>query len=667
MRKSLRDLLPYLALALVLLLTIAVYRPGLQGGFLFDDFGNLPALGATGPINNWDSFWRYVTSGIADPIGRPLTLLSFLVDARDWPSSPYPFKRTNLILHLLNGVLLFALLCQLGERLKYDKHRQRIAALLGSSLWLLHPLLVSTTLYIVQREAMLPATFVIAGLLFWLQGRQLLSEDRLLRGMAWSALGLGFFTLLGVLAKANGALLPVYALLMELIILAPRYPITNLRTRYTHKCIMTVFTAIPSAIILGYLSWNALSGVFANHLVEGRPWSVAQRLMTEPRVLLDYLQLLWAPRPFSSGLFNDQYSASSSWFQPITTLPAALAVLGLLIAAWHARLKHPAISLVVLFYFAGQLLESTSIPLELYFEHRSYLPAMLMFWPLGLWLSDVRSLRLLKLLLIVALPLALACMTAVRAELWGDIRSQALLWARINPDSPRAQANAASIEMQNGRARDAALRLERWVMRKPNEVQLAVNMLNAHCLTGGLHAGDIQAAKHAMEYTYNPGSLLTQWFERTIPLAISGGCKGLDTDGLIAMIQAGLNNPHLSAPGSQQDLVYLRARIALAQRRPDQALIDFKHALDLQVRPGMALNEAATLGAAGYPSYGLQLLDHYQQVEGQEEPPSPGMPRLHAWVLARQNYWQREQDHLRHQLVLDASAGNMNTRPPALD
>ena len=70
-----------------------------------------------GAIDNWPAFWRYITSGSADPTGRPLSLLSFLVDARNWPADPAPLLRTNVLLHLLNGALLFVLLRQLGRRL----------------------------------------------------------------------------------------------------------------------------------------------------------------------------------------------------------------------------------------------------------------------------------------------------------------------------------------------------------------------------------------------------------------------------------------------------------------------------------------------------------------------------------------------------------------------
>lgn len=658
---------PSLMLLAVLLLATAAYWPGLHGGFLFDDFANLPALGASGPVDNWPTFWRYITSGTADPTGRPLTLLTFLFDARSWPADPYPFKRTSLILHLFNGALLYALLAKLGRILAAEEHCCRAAALFGTALWLLHPLLVSTTLYIVQREAMLPATCVLTGLLIWLHGRSQLTTGNVPAGLGWSVIGLGGFTLLGVLAKANGALLPLYALLIEIIVLAPRQPMPGGKARRMHSVFMRLFGGVPAAAIGSCLIWMGVHSVLLGGNASGRPWSVAQRLLTEPRVLMEYLSLLWLPRPFSSGLFNDQYVASTSLLHPVTTLPAIISISVLVGGAWWLRRRQPALALAVLFYFAAQLIESTSIPLELYYEHRNYLPALLMFWPLGLWLADTRTMPLLKRGLMIALPISLALMTHARAEVWGDVRTQALVWARINPDSARAQANAAQIEMQTGHPLDAVRRLETLMIDQPDQVQLAFNLIGARCMTGGLSSQDISAAKTAMQGTPNTGALFAHWFDHILPVALSGSCPGLGPSDLLSLINAGLHNPKLDAAGPQQDFTYLRGRIALAQQHPDAALADFSHALDQQVRPGMALQAAATLGAAGYPAHGLRLLDHYQQVKVKAVPPGPGMSRVHWWVLAYQNYWPHELAHLRHQLNLDAKAVSTNTAQPHPD
>lgn len=740
MRQRLKNASVLVVATILIVLVWVSYFPGLAGGFLFDDFGNLPALGATGPVDHWPTFWRYLTSGTADPTGRPLTLLSFLLDARDWPADPHLFKRSSLILHLFNGVLLTLLLRRLGL-IAFGRHaRQRIemAAVLGAAIWLLHPLFVSTTLYVVQREAMLPATFTLLGLLLWLRGRRaLLHCGHTVHGLIWIALGLGGCTLLGVLSKANGILLPALALVIEYTLMPwassqdraldklwliqtemigvatgaagttsvatrrshgfaaiPRTgrsiaatPATEWNTRETngqkvriYGWAMGVFGWLPAGLVAAYLLRSGWTG-FIDGVSALRPWTMGQRLLTQPRVLMEYLDLLWLPRPFTPGLFNDQIKASLTLWSPMSTLPSLVAVLALIVGAWLLRRRLPALTMAILFYFIGQSLESSTIPLELYFEHRNYLPAMLMFWPLALWLCGVRqsmgptteaatesSVILAprkpsamnradwaKGALAVVLLLGLGLMTHARAQLWGNTRDQGVLWATLNPDSPRAQANAALLEMASGQPQFAIVRLETLLRSEPDQVQLAFNLIGAHCMLGALGPNDLAQARHAISTTRDPGSLLVHWFDSGMTTAIDGRCRDLDLNALESLLDAGLANHKLiEVNGRHQDLLYLKGRIALERHDPATALREFNAALDLDIRPGAALEQAAQLGSAGYPREGLTHLEHYENVRHEQAQPAFGMPRLHAWVLHHQDYWPKEIARLRATLRQDA-------------
>ncbi|HEY8586613.1 MAG TPA: tetratricopeptide repeat protein [Rhodanobacter sp.] len=677
-------MLPLALLLWVLVLLWNCYAPGLHGNFLFDDFGNLPALGASGPIDNWSTFWRYITSGAADPTGRPLTLLTFLLDAQNWPADPVRFKRTNLVLHLINGVLLALLLRQLGrEALKLgDGYLVDLAAVIGAGLWLLHPLLVSTTLYVVQREAMLPATFTLLGLLMWLHGRVAMQRRNHWRGAFWVAAGLGGCTALGVLSKANGILLPALALVIEYVLLRtrPNGVAPNLRTLpdRAYRQVMLPIAWLPATLVAAYLlqlGWMGLT----RGISSARPWTLGQRLLTEPRVLLDYLDLLWLPRPFTPGLFNDHIQASTSLWSPATTLPALLTIVALIAGAWLVRRRWPALALAILFFFVGQSLESSTVALELFFEHRNYLPAMLMFWPLALWLCDVRPqpTRLPaavgrspspdvstprwsaagkgKLALAALILLGLGLMTHARASLWGNSHDQALLWAQLNPDSPRAQAYAAQAEMSAGHPERAVSRLQKPLANKPDQVQLALNLFGAQCQLGHVDPSTLTAARKALRTTRDPGTLLVSWFERGMDQAGHSTCPQLTLPTLSSFLDAALSNPHLSDnAGRQQDLHYLRGRLALMQGDADTALVDFNRALDAQVRIAAALKQAALLGSAGFPEQGLAHLDHLDAEPRKHYLPAFGMPRIHAWVLERQQYWPKELARLRATLREDA-------------
>jgi protein O-mannosyl-transferase len=649
----------FVGLCILLGLTWIAYRPGLAGPFLFDDYANLPTLGEGGAVTDAASFARYITSGAADPTGRPVALATFLLDAHDWPADPYPFKRTNLILHLLNGALLFLLLRRLGHYVErgLSSVRPDLGALIATACWLLHPLFVSTTLYVVQREAMLSATFTLLGLLGWIAGRARLDREAYRSGVFVIVASIVAGTLFGVLSKANGILLPAFVLLIEYALLRHTSPLTDARGQRLHSRILR-FACMPVAalIALGLLT------VGIHGLRYGipplRPWTLAERLLTEPRVLWNYLRLLWLPSPFTPGVFNDQFAVSTSLLRPWTTLPACLGVAGLVVVAFRAR-RHPIISTTIAFFLVGHVIESTTIPLELYFEHRNYLPAMLMFWPLGLWLAGLIPSMPGKLTLSAGLRAAIAgviiaglgWMTYSGAQLWGNSRDQAELWAVLNPDSARAQANAAQSEIARDRPAEAIRRLEPLLERHPDEIQLALNLVTARCATGALTSANLERTRVAMRTTRDPGTLLVSWFEPAITEHGSRTCLVLDLDALASLLESGLRNPHFPA-GRLQDIAHLEGIIAIQRKQPEAALAAFNRALLLEPTRGLALQQAATLGAAGYPAAGLAHLGAFDGM-----PPARrsafGMAALHAWILDNQGYWPRERARLESTLRND--------------
>ncbi len=726
------------AAILVALLAVAwwVYHPGLSGDFLFDDFANLPTLGATGPVGNWTSFLRYVTSGDADPTGRPLTLLTFLIDARNWPANPYPFKVTNVILHLINGALLVWVLWKLGtfllaspsgsawhegarktipapsgrggaKRTRAKRERAApgegpgsrnirsyasfapsplplsrgergskssslpegegtrsglfaldnpaiaIAALFGAGAWLLHPLFVSTTLYIVQREAMLPATFVLIGMLGWMASRQALAAGHIKRALVGMALSAWLCTLLAVLSKANGALFPILLLLTEWIVLS-RHAMATACIRRWHKRAMRIFLIIPSALVIGYLLYLLPSVIANTPAIRG--WTVGERLLTEPRVVTDYLRLLFIPHAHSTGLFNDQFSVSTSWIHPAATLPCAVLILALIGAGFALRKKYPAIALALLFYFAAQLMESGWLSLELYFEHRNYLPAMLLFWPIGLWMAKPGSLRFMRVGAAALILATLATLTVQRSKLWGDGFRQAQVWAAINPDSARAQTNAALYDMNHNRPRLAAARLRLSLPRHPDDIQAPINLIGAECKLGAVQPRTLARADFALTRTRVGGQTAFKWFSEALDMATRHACPGLDFAALQGTLDAARHNSHWqNQMGLQQDLQHLQGELDLAEGNPDAALKSFNRALAMRPSQDAALEQAAYLGAQGYPQLGLDHLNYFNTL-----PPGPkpgfGMPRIHAWVLREQGWWAKETAYLRNNLEEDAAA-----------
>ncbi|MDX2314091.1 MAG: hypothetical protein QNL90_08490, partial [Gammaproteobacteria bacterium] len=197
----------------LLLLTAAVYWPGLSGPMLLDDFDNLKPLA---DMQAGARRWQELLSGPAFAIGgRPVAMLSFMANWLTSAGDLWSLKFTNLMIHLLCGSLLFWLAGRLlGEPRAGVAAYQWWLALLVTALWLLAPMQVSTVLYIVQRMAQLATLFVLAGLLCYVIGRQRLAFNRRL-GIALIVLCFALFWPLATLSKQNGALLPLLAVVVE--------------------------------------------------------------------------------------------------------------------------------------------------------------------------------------------------------------------------------------------------------------------------------------------------------------------------------------------------------------------------------------------------------------------------------------------------------------------
>jgi len=646
-------LLPGVGLWALLALAWLVYVPGLSGAFLFDDWANLPALGAHGPIDTWPRLITYLLSGIASSTGRPVAMLSFLLDANNWPAAAEPFKHTNVLIHLLNGALLTWLSFRLSRLLSANEKRAAWVAVASSTLWLLHPLMVSTTLFVVQRMAMLAATFVLAGMLCYLHGRTRLAANHTVSGYLWMSIGAAGCGILATLSKENGALLPLFLLITESVVIQRQdSPLHLTPLPRGWRLWQGAFIYLPLCALAAYLlgQFPAMLHAYAGV----RDFTLVERLLTEGRVVARYIYLLLIPHGSTAGLYNDDIAVSTGLLHPWTTLPALGLLGGLLALGWKLRKTQPAVGLAVLFYLAGQLLESTVIPLELYYEHRNYLPSVFLFFPLALWLVTKAEIDSRWWLLIAPALALLASLTWMRADLWGRPFEQAAVWARQHPDSPRAQTTFALQLMHRQQYRQAIQVLERAGRRHPDDIMIGLNLLSARCAVGGVRPEQFDAVKRALARAKVGNQVASHAISQFIRYHDGKGCPGLGQEQLKALIQSALDNPQSRKSSSwRQDMLSLQGEVQLAQHRPVAALELFKNAVAAQPRPDAALREAALLGSAGHAAEGLALLDYYAALP---KPPAKGVnvERLLAIWLRHTNYYPRETARLRAILTEDA-------------
>lgn len=137
----------YLALGGLLLLTVVAYWFGLDGPLLLDDRPNLDRLVAMheGRLT-WSEVIADSTAGV---FGRPVAMGSFILNWVTSGPDVWALKATNLLLHVLCGVLVFLLSASLLRQpvAGVTRHRWWLALWI-TAMWLLAPLFVSTVLYL---------------------------------------------------------------------------------------------------------------------------------------------------------------------------------------------------------------------------------------------------------------------------------------------------------------------------------------------------------------------------------------------------------------------------------------------------------------------------------------------------------------------------------------
>lgn len=359
----------------IVLTTALAYLPGLWGPFVFDDKPNL----LSNPFIrlralDWSSLRDAAFSNQNGLFYRPVASLSFALNyyAADGFAS-LPFKLTNLIIHALNGYFVFLLARLICARLQKlgsegNAHIPEIVPIVVTAFWLLHPLQLTSVLYVVQRMNSLSAFFTLAGLLLFMHGRQRV-ERGVSGGLRLMLVGVIGGAGLGVLCKENAALLPVYALVLELTCFSP----SNLDR--THRLrIRLFFVAVLGLPALAAAAYTVIHPDFILGPYRSRTFSLGERLLTQPRVLFYYVGLALFPSRHALGLFHDDFVKSTGLFEPVTTVIAVAGWMLIVALAITFRRRAPVLFLGVGWFLGGHLMESSVFALEMVHEHRNYLP-----------------------------------------------------------------------------------------------------------------------------------------------------------------------------------------------------------------------------------------------------------------------------------------------------
>jgi hypothetical protein len=392
-------------------------------------------------------------------------MLSFGLNHYLTGDDPYWLKLSGLALHLFNGVLvywlcrrLFALAAAIRGPASEDVPGAGVAWLVALA-WTIHPLQVSSALYIVQRMEVGAHTFVLLALLAYLRGRDALAplpsagDVSAQYGLHWGWLTLaGLFTLLGLGFKESALLVPGYALMIELVLLRFR----GADSRPAH--VLVSLYVLGMVLALAVFLLKILPGALQPEAYLFRDFSVGQRLLTQGPVLLMYLKQALLPWPGDLLFYYDNFPVSHGWLAPPATLLSWLALTALALTGFLARRRWPLVALGIGWFFVAHVLTSNVIPLELAYEHRNYFALLGVLLAVAQLLVTVTQyLRLrVRAALALALLALLALLTNLHARTWGDPITLAVALAERNPTSYRAQYELGRVYLAASESRTSS-------------------------------------------------------------------------------------------------------------------------------------------------------------------------------------------------------------------
>ena len=434
---------PIFAILAAILLTIIVYMPGLNGEFYFDDTPNIEENFLLHIKDlQLDALWQAMWSGQAGVLKRPISMLSFAINHYFFGLSPFAMKVINLIIHLINGVLIFLLINFLFKNVNIKnqtyKHSKYIAYFIVI-VWLIHPINLTNVLYVIQRMNSLSALFSLLAIIFYcnVRRRQFDNKGR------WLSLILlpSFFGILAILSKENAILLPYFILCIEIFIF--KFKSVDQHTENKNKIIIYSATIFPGLALFITLILNL---DWFERAYEFRDFTITERLLSQSRILIWYMRMIVAPDLTQLSLFVEFSPLSTSIFSPISTLLSLVVLASIIILAIKLKNSVPLFSFGVFWFFVGHALESSIIPLELIFEHRNYLPSLgliiAIISVMDLVFKYISKINFAKIALPLAWLLILSITTHARANQWENSISLALVDVHNYPNSSRANIYA---------------------------------------------------------------------------------------------------------------------------------------------------------------------------------------------------------------------------------
>lgn len=548
--------------------TCMIYWPGLSGPFLLDDFSNTLQIRLFNI--HWQDILDVAFSNTSGPLGRPVSTLSLALNYYFSDFSEFSYKYTNLMIHLLTGLVLFWLSGRLLSSLEqYPNKLIWITSGLATILWLIHPIQVSTVLYIVQRMAQLSTFFSALAILTYVVCRQNIDQSKFYVTLIM-LFACVIFQLVAVLSKENGVLTPLYIIAIEALIF--KFKTISKKSKIIIVIFHSSFIILP--ILAGIIFFIYKLDDFLTSY-QFREFSLSERLMTESHVVWHYLKIIFIPRLSEFSLYYDDFPITKNL--DLSTLFAIAGIFFLFLLVPIFWKQAPIIALGISLFLISHLIESTIISLELVFEHRNY------FGTFGLLLivSHYLTIKTPKFsfrkkayisVLAFLLIISFSFLTIIRVDTWSSFQKFVYTTAIYHPNSVRLKLDMIHVAIEQGDREKALSNLESLSKSKPWDPGVAVLKTSFYaCLTGQVSDNDISQLTNILRNSPSSGNAVSTitFFGAFLR---RNQCPIFKLEWFLDIIDSVLDNPRISFTGIRYHFLIERARTLTMLNRIDEAI-----------------------------------------------------------------------------------------------
>lgn len=468
------------AMLLIAVVTVAIYLPGINAPFIYDD--QFSVTENTSIRRLWPLSQPLTPIANAPVTGRPLVNLSLALNYWVGGEEPLGYHVANLAIHLVAAMLLLDVVRRtlVSDRFGRSPTEATLLAGVAALLWAVHPLNTEAVNYVTQRTETMMAVLYLGTLWcairYWASGR----------ATGW-LIGAAVCSAAGMACKEVMVSAPLAVLLYERTFVAESWK-TLLRRSWP------LYAALAATwVVLLALNIDAPRGSSAG-IGMGVP--VATWWMTQAKVLLMYLRLVVWPDPLLIHYavpYESTLAEGLPWVVPVTAL-FVVSVVGL----WK---RHPAGYVGVVGFMVLSPTMLVPIVTEVAAERRMYLPLAGIVTIIVI--GGAALLKRVKPMLLggAAVAVLLAVVSAMRVVEYHD---PVLLWKQVlaRHDDATAMNNLGAVLAEQG-AYDEAIPYYEQAIGIKRDYAMAYSNLGVSLVKSGRIEEGIQQYYKALEVNPN--------------------------------------------------------------------------------------------------------------------------------------------------------------------